>query len=119
MDTLRKAAAWTGIVLAGACGVVLLGGGKIGSGILLIATTFVMVLPAWRRLPGWARASVLVAVLAVVAANVSTTPLPGSSTGLVTPCGDEAATTFTPTGIRFLDQLRYILDSFLTQAAPS
>ncbi|GAB6937699.1 hypothetical protein ACQP60_05820 [Isoptericola variabilis] len=119
MSTLKAVAGWAGIGVTGACGVVLLGGGKIWSGTLLIATTFLMVLPVWRRVPRWARLALLVAVVALVVANISTTQLPGPSTGMVTRCGDEEAATFTPTGIRFLDQLRYILGSFLTQAAPS
>lgn len=119
MDILTKAATWTGVALTAVCGVVLLGGGKVTSGTLLIATAFVMVLPVRHRLPRAVRVALLCAVLAVVVVNVSTTELPGSADGMVAACGDEAASTFTPTGHRFLDQLRYILGNFLAQAAPS
>ncbi|WP_026929423.1 hypothetical protein [Glycomyces tenuis] len=120
MTTFKKTAMWTGIVLTGLFGVVMLGGGKIWSGTLLIATAFIMVLPFWRdRLPRWVRAVLICAVFAVVIANISTTTLPGSSGGMVTACGDEAADTYTSTGFEFLDQVLYIFDGFVSQAQPS
>ncbi|ACQ80224.1 hypothetical protein Bcav_1969 [Beutenbergia cavernae DSM 12333] len=120
MHTLKTIATWTGITLTGLCGVVLLGGGKVTSGFLLVATAFVMVLPVVRgKLPLWARIGLICAVFGVVMLNISTTELPGSSNGMVMACADESARTFTPTGFTFWDQVRYIFGSFLAQAAPS
>jgi hypothetical protein len=120
METLKKIAMWTGIVLTGLCGIVLLGGGKVGSGTLLIATTFIMVLPVRRhKLPRWARVGLICAVFAVVISNISTTELPDPSNGMVVACDNESADTYTSTGFKFLDQLTYIFNVFLSQAAPS
>ncbi|MBB5804846.1 hypothetical protein F4560_004614 [Saccharothrix ecbatanensis] len=120
MDTLKKMAMRTGIVLTGLCGVVLLGGGKVASGTLLIAMTFIMVLPVRRhKLPGWARAGLICAVFGAVIWNISTTELPDPSNRMVMACADESLNTYTPTGFKFLDQLNLIFSSFLAQAAPS
>ncbi|THV40184.1 hypothetical protein [Glycomyces buryatensis] len=120
MDTLKKIAMWTGIVITGLCGVVLLGGGKVGSGTLLIATTFIMVLPVRQhKLPRWARVGLICAVFGVVIWNISTTDLPDPSNVMVAACGNEAADTYTPTGFKFWDQVTYIFSGFLAQAAPS
>jgi ribose/xylose/arabinose/galactoside ABC-type transport system permease subunit len=118
MDTLKKTAMWTGIVVTGLLGVVLLGGGKVSSGTLLVITAFVMSLPFWRhRLPLWVRIVLICAVFALVISNISTTDLPVASAGMMT-CS-ELAYTPTPTGFKFLDQVNYIFSSFLAQAAPS
>lgn len=120
MDTLKKTAMWTGMVLTGLCGVVLLGGGKVGSGALLIATTFLMVRPVRRpQLPRWVRVGLIVAVFGVVISNISTTELPDPSNAMVMRCGDEHTDTYTSTGFKFLDQVTYIFSGFLAQAAPS
>lgn len=120
MGTFKKTAMWTGIVVTGLCGVALLGGGKVMSGTLLIATAFIMVRPIRQlKLPRWARIGLLCAVFAVVAWNISTTELPDPSNSMVTACGNEVADTYTPTGLKFLDQVTYIFSSFLAQAAPS
>ncbi|THV24524.1 hypothetical protein [Glycomyces paridis] len=120
MDTLKKTAKWTGIVAIGMCGVVLLGGGKVVSGTLLVATAFILALPVKRhRLPLWFRIALVFAVFALVAWNISTTDLPVQASGMVTTCGNEAADGFTPTGFKFWDQVRYIFNGFLAQAAPS
>ncbi len=120
MDNLKKIAMWTGIVFTGLCGVVLLGGGKVVSGTLLIATTFIMVLPVRRpKLPRWARVGLLCAVFGVVIWNISTTDLPTPSNQMVMSCANEHADTYTSTGFKFLDQVTYIFNSFLSQAEPS
>lgn len=120
MGNFKKAAMWTGIVVTALCGVVLLGGGKVVSGTLLIATAFIMVRPIRRlKLPLWARIGLLCAVYGLVALNISTTDLPLSSNGMVMACGSEAADGFTPTGIKFWDQVRWIFSSFLAQAESS
>ncbi|MGP4110351.1 hypothetical protein ACTWP5_05470 [Streptomyces sp. 4N509B] len=120
MDNLRKTATRTGIALTGLCGVVLLGAGKVQSGTLLIATTFVMVLPVRRpRLPRWARVGLLCAVFVMVAWNISTTDLPTPPNELVTSCPNEHTETYTKTGFTFLDQVIYLFRSFLSQAEPS
>ncbi|MDA1361745.1 hypothetical protein O1R50_19105 [Glycomyces luteolus] len=120
MDTFKKTAMWTGIVITGLCGVVLLGGGKVQSGTLLTATAFILALPVKRhRLPLWARIGLICAVFGLVALNISTTELPGSANGMAAACGDEVADTYTPTGIEFVDQVSYIFAGFLAQAAPS
>jgi hypothetical protein len=120
MDNLKKIAMRTGIVLTGLCSIVLLGGGKVQSGTLLFATTFIMVLPAKRpKLPSWAQVGLICAVFGVVILNISTTDLPHSSNGMVMSCANEHADTYTQTGFKFLDQVTYIFSGFLSQAAPS
>jgi hypothetical protein len=120
MDTLKKTAMWAGIVFTGSCGVVLLGGGKVTSGTLLVATAFIMVISIGRRkLPLWVRIALICAVYVLVIWNISTTELPASSNGMVMSCVDEHADSFTPTGFEFWDQVRYIFSGFLAQAAPS
>ncbi len=120
MDTLKTVSMWTGIVITGLCGVVLLGGGKVMSGTLLVATAFILALPVRRhKLPLWARVGLICAVFAVVIWNISTTDLPDPSNAMVAGCTDEAAFAYTPTGFRFLDQLTLIFSHFLAQAAPS
>ncbi|HEY1176349.1 MAG TPA: hypothetical protein VGF17_09335, partial [Phytomonospora sp.] len=60
MQSFKRTAMWTGIALTGACGVVLLGGGKIVSGTLLIITAFTMALLVGRdKIPIWARVVLL------------------------------------------------------------
>lgn len=123
MNTLKKTAIRTGIVLTGTCGVVLLGGGKIVSGTMLIATTFLMVSPLWRhRIPRWIHIALLCLVFGLVAWNISTTDLPGTSNVMVAGaegCQQPHAEMFPRTGIRFVDQMALILAGFLDQAQPS
>lgn len=120
MDTLKKIAMWTGIVLIGMCGVALLGGGKVMSGTLLIATSFAMTLPRMRRrIRPWGHAVLLCAVFGVVLWNISTTELPSSSNAMVVACTDGPAETYTHTGFKLLDQVTYIFGNFLSQASPS
>jgi hypothetical protein len=120
MGTFKKIAMWTGIVLTGMCGVVLLGGGKIGSGILLITTAFVMALLVGRsKLPVWVRVMLLCVIFGLVIWNISTTEIPDPSDPIAMGCGDEFAFAYTPSGIKFLDQVVRIFNSFLAQAAPS
>jgi len=120
MDTFKTVAMWTGIVITGACGVVLLGGGKVMSGTLLIATAFILALSVRQhRLHRWVRVGLVCAVYGLVIWNISTTELPNSSNIMVAACSDESAFTYTPTGFRFLDQVTYIFGHFLAQAAPS
>lgn len=120
MDIMKKVALRTGIVLTGLCGVVLLGGGKVMSGTLLIAMTFLMVLPVrWHKVPRWARAGLICAVFGVVMWNISTTELPDPSNGMTAACANESVGANTSTGLEFLDQLTHIFDGFLAQAAPS
>ncbi|GAA2273851.1 hypothetical protein GCM10009853_029650 [Glycomyces scopariae] len=115
MDTLKKSAKWTGIVLIGLLGVVLLGGGKVTSGTLLVATAFIAALPVRRhRLPLWVRIALICAVFALVAWNISTTDLPGSGAMTCT----ENSETFAPTGVKFIDQFLHIVNGFIAQAAP-
>ncbi|GAA2127095.1 hypothetical protein [Glycomyces algeriensis] len=119
MDKFKRIAMWTGIVLIGVCGVILLGGGKIVSGTLLVTTAFLMALPSGpRKLPLWIGIPVLCGVFALVAWNISTTELPDTSHGMVM-CGDEISDLYSPTGIEFVDQVMYIFSGFLAQAAPS
>jgi hypothetical protein len=118
MDKFKKIAMWTGIVLIGVCGVILLGGGKIVSGTLLVTTAFLMMLPSGpRKLPLWIGIPLLCAIFALVAWNISTTQLPDPS-GMVA-CGHEISDIYSPTGIEFVDQVMYIFSGFLAQAAPS
>jgi hypothetical protein len=120
MSLLRKVAMWAGIALTGMCGVVLLGGGKIGSGILLIATTFIMALLVGRaRLPIWVRVVVLCAVFGLVILNISTTEIPDPSDPIAMSCGEELAFDYQPSGVKLLDQAVRILNVFLAEAAPS
>lgn len=123
MNTLKKTAIWTGIVLTGVCGVVLLGGGKIISGMLLIATTFLMVSSLWRRrIPLWVRVALLCVVFGLVGWNISTTDLPAPvdvSTDMTTVCHAPHTDMFERTGVKFVDQMALILASFLDQAQPS
>ncbi|SDE53412.1 hypothetical protein [Glycomyces harbinensis] len=120
MDKFKTVAVWTGIVVIGLCGVVLLGGGKVMSGTLMVATAFILALPVKRhRLPRWVRVVLLGVVFAMVAWNISTTDLPDPSHMMVAGCVDESASTYTRTGITFLDQVLYIFSGFLAQAAPS
>ena len=120
MHTLKKIAMWTGIVLTGMCGVVLLGGGKITSGALLVTTAFVMALLVGRnKVHVWIRVVLLCAIFGLVGWNISTTELPGSTEGMVMVCGTERDEPRPSTGFKFLDQLIYIGDGFLSQAAPS
>lgn len=122
MDNLKKTAVRTGIVLTGICGIVLLGGGKIMSGTMVIATTFLIVSPTWRnRFPRWARAGLLCVVFGLVIWNISTTDLPDLSN--VSPdkagvCLPPHTEMFPRTGITFVDQLAVILAAFLEQAEP-
>ncbi|MFI5622356.1 hypothetical protein ACIA03_02720 [Nocardioides sp. NPDC051685] len=120
MDAFKKSAIWTGVVLTALCGIVLLGGGKIVSGTLLIATTFLMVSPLWRhKTPRWARVGLLCLVFGLVIWNISTTDLPGDSdmsTGMVTACPPPDVDIFARTGVRFVDQAAHILSAFLDQA---
>jgi hypothetical protein len=119
MDKLKKTAMWTGIVVIGLCGVVLLGGGKVTSGTLMVTTAFLLVLPFGpRKLPRWLGVALLCAVFALVIWNISTTELPDPSRGMVA-CGNEVSELYSPTGIEFLDQVMYIFSGFLAQAAPS
>lgn len=120
MDTFKKIAMWTGIVLTGMCGVVLLGGGKVISGTLLIVTTLVMVRPATRyKPPRWVSVVLICAVFGVVTWNISTTELPNDSFHSTVACESEGVNMFERTGYKFLDQVTRILGSFLAQAAPS
>lgn len=120
MGLLRKAAMWAGIALTGMCGIVLLGGGKIGSGILLIATTFIMALLVGRsRLPIWVRVVLLCAVFGVVLLNISTTEIPDPSDPIAMSCGEELAFEYQPSGVKLLDQAVRIFNVFLAEAAPS
>jgi hypothetical protein len=119
MRTFKKIAMWTGIVLTGICGVVLLGGGKIVSGTLLITTAFVMALLVGRsKLPIWVRVMLLCAIYGLVIWNISTTEIPDPSDPIAVGCGDELAFAYTPSGIKFLDQVAHIFNGFLAQAAP-
>ncbi|MEU6247842.1 hypothetical protein [Glycomyces sp. NPDC047010] len=119
MGTFKKTAMWTGIVLTGLCGIVLLGGGKIVSGSLLIVTAFVMALLVGRsKIPVWLRAVILCAIFALVIWNISTTELPDPNDPIAMGCG-ELAFDYEPSGIKFLDQVVRIFNSFLAQAAPS
>ncbi|MEO3756343.1 hypothetical protein [Streptomyces sp. B6B3] len=120
MDNLKKIAKWAGIVFTGLCGVVLLGGGKVTSGILLIATAFIMVLPVRRpMLPRWAWVGLICAVFGVVIWNISTTDLPNSSNVMMAGCANENSDTYTSTGFKFLDQVTHIFRGFLSQAEGS
>lgn len=120
MDNLKKMATWTGIVLTGLFGVVLLGAGKVASGTLLFATTFLMVLTVGRpRPPRWARVGLICAVFGFVIWNISTTDLPNSHNEMAMSCSNEHADTYTSTGFTFLDQVTYIFSSYLSQAAAS
>lgn len=120
MKHFKKTAMWTGIVLTGLFGVVLLGGGKVTSGTLLVATAFILALPVKRhRLPLWVRALLIGAVFALVMWNISTTEMPDPSRGTVMACGTETAFTQTLTGFGLLDKVVYIFNGFLAQAAPS
>lgn len=120
MGTIKKTAMWTGIVLTGMFGVVLLGGGKIVSGTLLIATAFVMALLVGRsKLPVWVRVVLLCAVFGLVIWNISTTELPDPSDPMAAACGDELAFAYEPSGFEFLDRVVHIFNGFLAQAAPS
>lgn len=119
MEIVRKTAVWTGIVLIGLCGIVLLGGGKIMSGTLLVITAFVMVLPIWRhRALRWSMAVLTGAIFGLVIWNISTTELPGRSDGMVVACTDSAVDV-PSTGIEFFDQVAYIVSGFLSQAEGS
>ncbi|MFD7310663.1 hypothetical protein [Promicromonospora sp. NPDC059942] len=114
----RKIAMWAGTAVTGLCGIVLLGGGKIHSGTLLIVTAFVAVILVGRtRPPVWVRVVLLCAIYGAVIANISTTELPSSSDTKVIASSENVAPP--STGYRFLDQLIYISNNFLTQAAPS
>lgn len=118
MENFKKISMWTGIVLTGMCGVVLLGAGKVNSGTLLIAMTFLMVRPIKRyTLPRWVKVGLICVVFAVVMWNISTTDLPHASNMEI--CGGEEARTYTSTGFKFLDQVLYIFSGFLAQASPS
>jgi hypothetical protein len=127
MDILKKTAMWTGIVLTGLCGVVLLGGGKVVSGTLLIAMAFTMVLsvrrpvrPAERRrLPRWVGGALICAVFGVVIWNISTTDLPAPSSGMGACNSASAEGAHSSTGIKFFDQVADIFDGFVSQADPS
>lgn len=123
MDTFKKTATWTGVVLTALCGIVLLGGGKIVSGTLLIATAFLMVSPLWRhKTPRWARAGLLCSVFGLVIWNISTTDLPAESnvsTGMVVASSPPHADTFPRTGVKLVDQAAFILAGFLDQAQSS
>jgi hypothetical protein len=120
MDNLKKTAMWTGIAVTGLCGVILLGGGKVQSGTLLIVMTFLMAMPGRQhRLPLWLRVGLICAVFGVVAWNISTTELPAPMNGMGMACGYETADFYSPTGIKFLDQVMYIFSGFVAQAAPS
>ncbi|GAA1695719.1 hypothetical protein GCM10009830_49560 [Glycomyces endophyticus] len=120
MDILKKTALWTGIVLLGMCGVVLLGGGKITSGILLIVVAFALVLTVGRRrLPLWgnvALTALVLVVLGLVAWNVSTTDLPPKGVEAAMACSE--AVDYPSTGVRLFDQAVYIFNGFAAQAAP-
>jgi hypothetical protein len=117
MNTLKKIAKWTGVVLIGACGVVLLGGGKITSGTLMIVTAFLLVVLAGKHLvPRWIGIVLVCAVLGLVAWNISTTDLPGEVSGNAMACTEVVDTP--ETGIKFLDQVLYIFGGFAAQAEP-
>jgi hypothetical protein len=117
MDTLKKTLMWTGIVVTGLCGIVLLGGGKVTSGTLLIATTFGMMLPIGQRLPRWARIGLVCAVFGLVIWNISTTDLPAP--GMAEACTSGPADLPASTGVKFLDQVRDIFNGFVSQAESS
>lgn len=120
MHTFKKIAMWTGIVLTGLCGIVLLGGGKITSGTLLVVTAFVMALLVGRsKIPVWLRVVLLCAVFALVIWNISTTEIPDPSDPIAMGCGEELAFEYEPSGVKFLDQVVRIFNAFLAQAAPS
>ncbi|NUQ91007.1 MAG: hypothetical protein HOQ43_21400 [Glycomyces artemisiae] len=120
MGTFKKTAMWTGIVLTGLCGIVLLGGGKIGSGSLLIVTAFTMALLVGRSpVPVWLRVVLICAVFALVIANISTTQIPDPSDPFAMGCGEELAFDYEPSGFKFLDQVVRIFNTFLAEAAPS
>lgn len=120
METVRKTAIWTGIVLIGLCGIVLLGGGKIVSGTLLVITAFVMVLPIWRHTSlRWLMAVLTCAIFGLVIWNISTTDLPAPSDGMVVACTESAMEVPPSTGIKFFDQVAYIFSGFLSQAEGS
>ncbi|GAA1680922.1 hypothetical protein GCM10009830_30020 [Glycomyces endophyticus] len=118
MNTTKKTALWTGVAVTGLLGVVLLGGGKIQSGTLLILTAFALAQPAARRrLPLWLGVALVGVLYGLVAWNISTTELPDPSAGMMS-C-EEHSEWYDPTGIRFVDQLMWILSGFTAQAAPS
>lgn len=121
METVKKVALWAGIVLTGVCGIVLLGGGKIVSGTMLVTLTFVMLLPAWRRISIWVRVGLIVVLFGLVTWNISTTDLrpPSDETTMNGGCVDEGADIFPITGIKFVDQVGQIVGGFITQAEPS
>jgi hypothetical protein len=111
---------WAAVVVTASCGVVLLGGGKVTSGTLLVATAFFLALPVRQhRIPRWVSVGLVCVVLALVVWNISTTELPPPSNAMVAGCADEVAFTYTPSGFKFLDQVTYIFSQFLAQAAPS
>ncbi|WP_112135824.1 hypothetical protein [Glycomyces dulcitolivorans] len=119
MSTFRTVAMWTGVAVIASCGVILLGGGKVVSGALMIATAFTLALTVKRRgFSWWARVGLVCVVLALVAANISTTEIPDPSMAMAAGC-TETAFTATPTGFKFLDQVILIFNHFLAQAAPS
>lgn len=117
MHSFKRIATWTGIALTCACGIVLLGGGKIVSGTLLVITAFTMALLVGRnKIPVWARVVLLCAVFGLVTWNISTTELPAPSDGMVIACPGQTVEFHESTGFKFLDQLILISGSFIDQA---
>ncbi|MER7557959.1 hypothetical protein ABTZ46_13520 [Nocardioides sp. NPDC126508] len=116
MENVKKIALWTGIVFTGLCGIVLLGGGKIVSGSTLVTLTFVMLLPAWRRIPLWGRAGLICVLFALVCWNISTTEIPDPSNDMVTVCSTDEDVSVPSTGFKFLDQVMLIFNGFTAQA---
>lgn len=108
---LKKTMIWIGIILTGLCGVVLFGGDKITSGIMLIVTMIIMILPIKQnKILRRVRIGFVCVVLCLVIWNISTTDLPGDFPFI--PSTGEVSDAYS-TGIRFLDQLIHIFKGFL------
>ncbi|WP_199615063.1 hypothetical protein [Paenibacillus alkalitolerans] len=107
----NKTMKWIGIILTGLCGVVLLGGDKVTSGILLIVTMIIMLLPIKQnKILCWVRLGFVCVMFCLVIWNISTTELPGDRFAKIQ--NGPPNETYS-TGFRFLDQLIHIFKGFL------
>lgn len=104
-----------GISLIGLFGIVMLGGDKVTSGIMLLVTTGILLLPIQQnKTLRWVRIGFVCVVFCFVIWNISTTDLPTDNPFLPSPVKNPSEFSSTHfTGIRFIDQLIHIFNGFL------
>lgn len=111
---LAKILKLVGIILTGLFGIIILGGDKVTSGILLIATMIFMLLPIKQsKILRLIRIGAVCVVFSLVLWNISATELPSDNPIMGQPVDIPKPIITYSTGVKFFDQLIHIFNGFL------